>query len=75
MSLRKELVAGLKAIAFQELSGWLLLLVGVAVFFVVGIAGSELFGETIGVGLGVVCGVATVVVIGNQLRDRVVENN
>ena len=75
MSLRKALVSGLKTIAFQELSGWLLLLVGVAVFFLVRIAGSELFGETIGFGLGVVCGVAIVVVLGNQLRDRAIEDN
>ena len=74
MGLLTELVAGLTAIIIDELRDWTVVLVGGAVFFGTAIAGNMLFGEVIGLALGIVCGVATAAILGDRLPNPLHEN-
>jgi hypothetical protein len=70
MSLLKELAAGVKGWLVMELSGWVVVLITAVVFVVTLIAGSALFGDAAGLGIGIGSALLVAFVVGPRLRNR-----
>ena len=69
MGLLRELAAGAKAWVALVLIDWAVVLTAAVVFFGTLIAGSALFGETAGFGIGVGSGLLAAFLVGPRLRN------
>jgi len=70
MSLLKELAAGVKGWVIMELSGWVVVIIAAVVFVAALLAGSMLFGDAAGLGIGIGSALLVAFVVGPRLRNR-----
>jgi len=70
MSLLKELAAGVKEWLIMELSGWVVVFIAAVVFVAALLAGSAVFGDTAGLGIGLGSALLVAFVVGPRLRNR-----